>query len=70
MRCLAGYGMADGTARSWLHIVSFTAIIAAVVFVILDLEFPRLGFIQVEAFDHALIDLLESISEWVVLHMQ
>ena len=31
---LAGHGMADGTARSWLHIVSFVAIIAVVVYVI------------------------------------
>lgn len=58
---LAGHGMADGTARSWLHIVSFTAIIAVVVYVILDLEFPRLGLLQVEAVDQALEALLQSM---------
>ena len=58
---LAGHGMADGTARSWLHIVSFVAIIAAVVYVILDLEFPRLGLLQVKAFDQALEALLQSM---------
>jgi uncharacterized membrane protein YagU involved in acid resistance len=58
---MAGHGMTDGTARSWLHIVSFTAIIAAVVYVILNLEFPRLGLLQIAAFDHALMDLLQSL---------
>ena len=31
------------------------------VYVILDLEFPRQGLIQVQAFDQALVDLLESM---------
>jgi hypothetical protein len=41
--------------------VSFTAIIAAVVYVILNLEFPRLGLLQIAAFDQALMDLLQSL---------
>jgi hypothetical protein len=41
---LAGHGMADSTARSWLSIVSFTAIIAVVVYVILDLESHLWGY--------------------------
>ena len=58
---LAGYGMAGSTARSWLHMVGFALVIAAVVYVILDLEYPRLGLIQVQAFDQALVELLESM---------
>jgi hypothetical protein len=58
---LAGHGMADGTARRWLPIVSFTAIITVVVYVILDLEFPRQGLLQVKAFDQALEALLQSM---------
>jgi hypothetical protein len=58
---LAGYGMAGNTTRSWLHIVSFAAIITVAVYVILDLEFPRRGLIQVETFDYALVELLESV---------
>ena len=58
---LAGHGMAGNTARSWLHIVSFAAMITVTVYVILDLEFPRQGLIQVQAFDQALADLLESM---------
>jgi hypothetical protein len=58
---LAGYGMAGGKSRSWLHMLGFAAIMAASVYVILDLEFPRLGLIRVDAFDQALVELGESM---------
>ena len=58
---LAGYGMAGGKSRSWIHIVAFAAIMALTVFVILDIEYPRLGLIRVDAFDQALIDLRASM---------
>jgi hypothetical protein len=58
---LAGHGLAGGKRRNWLHMVGFAAIIAVVVYVILDLEFPRLGLVRIEAFDQALIDLLRSM---------
>ena len=35
---------------------------AVAVYVILDIEYPRLGLIRVDAFDQALIDLRESMS--------
>jgi hypothetical protein len=58
---LAGYGMAGGKSRSWLHMLGFAAIMAASVYVILDIEFPRLGLIQVDAFDQTLVELRESM---------
>jgi len=58
---LAGYGMAGAKSRSWLHILGFAAVMAVAVYVILDLEFPRLGLIQVDAFDRALVELRESM---------
>lgn len=54
---LAGHGMSGSKVRSWVHSVGFAAILAATVFVILDMEFPRLGFIRVDAFDQVLVDL-------------
>jgi len=54
---LSGYGMAAGRAGSWLHIVCFVLVISATIYVILDLEFPRLGMVRIEAFDQALADL-------------
>jgi hypothetical protein len=58
---LAGYGMAGGKTRSWIHILSFAAILTFAVYVILDLEYPRLGFIRVSAVDQVLVDLRHSM---------
>jgi len=46
---------------SWIHIVSFAAIIAATVYVILDLEYPRLGLIRVDTDDEVLTELRRSM---------
>ena len=37
---LAGYGMASGKSRNWMHTVAFVAILALTFYVIRDLEFP------------------------------
>jgi hypothetical protein len=57
----AGYEMASGERRSWLHIVGFAFILSISVYVILDLEFPRLGLIRVESFDHFIVDVRNSM---------
>jgi hypothetical protein len=57
----AGYGSALGKQRHWLRAVGFAAVIAVTVYVILDLEYPRLGLIRVDAADQVLVDLRESI---------
>jgi len=54
---LAGYGMAADTSRSWLHILCLVLIISITVYVIIDLEYPRLGLIRVDGFDQALVEL-------------
>jgi len=58
---LAGYGMAGAKSRSWMHMVAFAAVMALSVYVILDIEFPRLGLIRVDAFDQVLVELRESM---------
>ena len=58
---LAGYEMAGGKSRNWLHMVGFAAVLAVAVYVILDIEFPRLGFIRVDAFDQVLVELRQSM---------
>ncbi len=58
---LAGFGMAGGTARSWVHIVGFALILTLAVYVIIDMEYPRMGFIRVDSFDQALIDVRASM---------
>ncbi|MFO1372310.1 MAG: DUF4239 domain-containing protein [Candidatus Competibacteraceae bacterium] len=58
---LAGYGMAGGKSRNWLHMIGFAAAMAVAIYVIIDIEYPRLGLIRVDAFDQALVDLRASI---------
>jgi len=59
---LAGYGMAGSKMRRWFHMVGFASVMAVAVYVILDIEYPRLGLIRVDAFDQALVDLRESMN--------
>ena len=59
---LSGYGMAASKSRSWLHMLCFACAIAVTVYIILDIEFPRMGLIRVDAFDQALVDLRSSMN--------
>jgi hypothetical protein len=58
---LAGYRMATGQHRSWLHILGFTIITVIVVYVVLDIEYPRAGLIRLEAADQFLVDLRQGM---------
>lgn len=60
---LAGYGMTGSTLRTWVHMVGFALVTAIAVFVILDIEYPRLGLIRIDAFDQALVDLRASMNQ-------
>lgn len=53
---MAGYAMSRG-ARSWTHIIVFSLVMAGSVYIIIDMEFPRLGIVRVDSFDQNLIDL-------------
>lgn len=57
----AGHGMAGSRERSWVHSIGFSATLAFTIFVILDMEHPRLGTIRVDDFDQVLKDLLLSM---------
>ena len=59
---LAGYGMAGGKTRSWIHMIGFAATMALAVNIIIDIEYPRLGLIRVDAFDQALVELRASMN--------
>jgi hypothetical protein len=58
---LAGYGTAGSKRRNWLHTTAFATITAASVFVILDIEYPRMGYIRINAYDQVLVDLRQSM---------
>jgi hypothetical protein len=41
---LAGHDLGRGGSRRWLHTLGYAAILAMTVYVIIDIEFPRLAF--------------------------
>ena len=53
---LAGFGMAAATARSWIHMLIFAATLTVTLYTVTDMEYPRLGLIRIENFDHFLVD--------------
>jgi hypothetical protein len=57
---LMGYGQPTGP-RAWLHWSAFAVVMALTVFLIVDIEFPRLGFVRVDASDDLLRDVLKSM---------
>ena len=59
---LVGYSMSVNKDRSWIHTVAFAAIMSLTVYVILDLEFPRMGLIRVDKADQILVELRKSMN--------
>jgi hypothetical protein len=58
---LAGYSMAGAKSRSVVHSLGFAVILTLTVYVILDLEFPRIGLIRIDAADKILSDVRQSM---------
>ena len=58
---LAGFRMSSGQQRSWLHILGFTVLTVIIVYVMLDVEYPRAGLIHLESADQPLVNLREHL---------
>ena len=58
---LSGYAMSRQTTRSILHMLLFSLVVSAAVYVVLDLEYPRAGLISLRSMDHALYQLRETM---------
>jgi hypothetical protein len=54
---LAGYQSAGEKDYDWVHKIGFAAVVAFTVYVILDIEYPRLGWIRLDAIDQLLVNL-------------
>ncbi len=54
---LSGYQSAGEKVRDWIHHLGFAAIMAFTIYVILDLEYPRLGWIRIDAIDEILVNV-------------
>jgi hypothetical protein len=55
---LAGFGIGASGGRSWMHMVLFAGTLTAALYIVTDMEYPRLGLIRIEGFDHFLADTL------------
>ncbi len=58
---LAGHAMAGDHGPPLLHMLAFAAVTSATLYVIVELEYPRLGFVRLDATDALLRDLLRTM---------
>jgi hypothetical protein len=58
---LVGYSMAGRKARGWLHNIGFAAVLSMSLYLIIDFEYPRRGFIRMDSSDQLLVDLRRSM---------
>jgi hypothetical protein len=54
---LAGFAIAASDSRDWIHRIGVAVVISLAVYIIFEMEFPRLGLIRVKGADQALVDL-------------
>jgi hypothetical protein len=58
---LSGYTMSLQARRNPLHMILFALAISMTVYVVLDLEYPRAGLINLTSMDQAIVQLRESM---------
>ena len=60
---VAGYRMAHGPAMHWFHKLTFILVFCATVYVLIEVEYPRIGFIRMSGYDEMLLDLLDHMKK-------
>lgn len=58
----AGYHLAGGRKWSWLHIFGFAVVVVTIVYVTLDIEYPRGGLINLANADQMLVAVREEMN--------
>jgi hypothetical protein len=58
---LAGFSMAAAKSQSLVHMVTFATALAVTLYIVTDIEFPRMGLIRVDHFDHFLEDIIKEL---------
>jgi hypothetical protein len=58
---LTGYDLSHAEKRDWVHVLGFSIILSVTVYVIMDIEYPRLGFIRIDAIDEVMAQLRASM---------
>jgi hypothetical protein len=58
---LVGYDLGGSVRRNWLHVLTFALLFSLTLYVIIDMEYPRMGLIRVTAMDRVLQDVRDSM---------
>ncbi|HYR84190.1 MAG TPA: DUF4239 domain-containing protein [Terriglobia bacterium] len=58
---LAGYNMGGSGKRSWMHVISYALLVCSAVYLVLELEYPRLGLVRIDGADQILAQTLEGM---------
>lgn len=58
---IAGDSLSGAKPRAWLHALAFALLTCISVYVIFEIEYPRIGFINIEKYDQALVDVRASM---------
>jgi hypothetical protein len=58
---LVGYTMSVSEVRDWISTIIFVLMVGIAVYVILDYEFPRVGFIRIDPVDQVLAQTLQQM---------
>jgi hypothetical protein len=58
---LSGYNSGIQQKRDWLGIIVFAVLLAGAVYIILNMEYPRLGSVNLNGFDQELIILRKTM---------
>ena len=60
--CLAGFEIPVTKGINWITVIGFASLTVLVIYVIIDLDQPRRGFINLDASQHLMKQLLKSVS--------
>jgi len=58
---LAGFSMAAAKSLSRVHMLTFAGALTITLYLITDIEYPRLGLITIDSFDHFLSDVRDQM---------
>ncbi|MGE3319182.1 MAG: hypothetical protein AB7I18_07775 [Candidatus Berkiella sp.] len=58
-----GYALAGAKRANWLHGTGYALVMLGIFYVIIDFEFPRVGFIHLGAYDKPLIELSDKMGK-------
>jgi len=59
---LVGYNVAESAERNPVHVLCYVLLTAFIMYLILNLEYPRVGFVKLTTFDQMLVDVRQDMN--------